>query len=240
MNKLRLTAQIIALATLWHSAIVASAQIAGLNSNAQSDVRSLGLYVTLARLSQVTEQGLNAIPQGALVSLVEDSSGKKYAIFRNTRVPVDNPALLSNDPQKIAAATASKNTQSAGTQITNAPGAMVNDRGGGNPEARSDESIRLDASGKVVSRSKTTVITDGSGNSTTITQDGGGMTPERAARLAVAREKLTQHRQAIADLKSKKSMGGIVTGYEGKLKQMTDLLLRMEAEYARMSTEYGR
>lgn len=40
--------------------------------------------------------------------------------------------------------------------------------------------------------------------------------------------------------KLKRSQGNIVTGYEAKLKQMSELLLRMETEHARMQTEFSQ
>lgn len=214
---------------------------AGIPAGDGSELRSLGIFVTIQRLTQMTDSGLQAIPQGALVSVVENPAGQKYAVFRQTRIPISNLNVLSNDPARIAASSASGTGPGTPKAAVLSPGTSMRDGQGVSPQSTSQEQIKLDDSGRVISRMKTTVISDGSGNSTTITQGrASGMTPERAAKLATARVKMQEQREAIATLKLKRGQGNIVTGYEAKLKQMNDLLLRMEAEYARMQAEYNQ
>ncbi len=198
---------------------------------ADEEVRSLGIFVTQERLSRVTANGMMAIPKGALVSVVEAASGQKYAVFRMVRLPISDLAQLSKDPSLIAAATA----QSTGASANALPGAPMVATSNIAPQATSQEQIRLDASGKVISRSKTTVVSDGTGNTTTIQQGAlGGMTPEMAGRLAAARQKIQQQKQAIFDLQLRRQQKAAISGYESKMKEMTDLLARMEVELAKM------
>lgn len=202
-------------------------------------MRSLGLYVTLSRLSQMTPTGLKAIPQGALVSVVENDSGQKFAVFRQVSVAISNLAQLSNDPVVVARVTSSTPGAGAPKSVVSNPGAVITDKSGIGPQSRTQEQIKLDDSGKVISRMKTTVINDGAGSTTTITQGRtSGMTPEQAGRLAAAKQKIAQQREAISELKSRRSQKAIMSGYASKLQEMTDLLSRMETEYARMEAEF--
>lgn len=211
--------------------------VSGVESGESEAARSLGVYVTLARLSQVTESGLMAIPQGALVSVVESAGGQKYAVFRQARVKIADLSLVSNDPARIAAATAGAATGGGNLM----PGSVVSSSGESGPQARTREQILVDEKGNVISKSKTTTIDDGAGNTTTIEQgNASGMTPERAGRLAAAQQKILQQKTAISEWKTRRLNRGIVSGYESKLREMTDLLTRMEVEYARMQAEYSR
>jgi hypothetical protein len=203
-------------------------------------MRSLGIFVTLARLSQVTESGVQAIPMGALVSVVEDSNGQKFAVFKQLSLPIHNLNQLSSDPAKIAAsATAGNGANSIkGGNVT--PGAMISQGEGLAPKASTQEQIRVDDSGKVISRSKTTTINDGAGNTTTIIQGrSSGMSPEQAAKLAAAQQKINLQRETISELKSRRGQGRIISGYEAKLNEMNNLLSRMEIEMARMRVEFS-
>ncbi len=202
-------------------------------------VRTLGLFVTKARLSKMSATGLQAIPQGSLVTVVENAAGIKFAVFRQVRVPLNDLALVSNDPQLIAAASTPKNA--AGQETS--PGSVVRNTDAMAPEATSNEKIKLDADGNIISRVKTTKVSDGNGNTTTITQgEHQGMTPELAARIAAGRVKAEQQRRAIWEFKNvKRYEKAIVSGYESKLRAMEDLLVRMEAEIARLeATGYQR
>lgn len=200
-------------------------------------IRSLGVYVTITRLSQVTESGLVAIPQGALVSVIEGAGGQKYAVFRQARVPIADLSKVSNDAALIAAATAG--AASKGGSLS--PGTVMNPGAQATPQARTQQQILVDENGKVISKSMTTTVEDGAGNTTTIRQgNASGMTPDRAGRLAEAQQKITQQRTAISELKTRRLNKSVVSGYEAKLKGMTDLLTRMEVEYARMQAEYSR
>lgn len=75
----------------------ASSGQTGLPVEGAETVRSLGIFVTLQRLTQMTDSGLQAIPQGALVSVVENPSGQKFAIFRQIRIPLANLNVLSRN-----------------------------------------------------------------------------------------------------------------------------------------------
>jgi hypothetical protein len=207
----------------------------------EAPTRSLGMFVTLVRLSHVTDKGVVAIPQGALVSVLENPAGFKFAVFRQARVPIQDMKQLSNDPAKVAAISTSAPGSSSAKSSELLPGAVMSGDENSAPEARTQEQIRLDAAGNVVSRSKTTTISDGAGNTTTIMQGrSGGMSPDQAARLAAAQQRINQQKEAISDLKIRRSQKAIVSGYEGKLKEMNDLLGRMEVEMARMRAEYNQ
>ena len=185
---------------------------------------SLGLYVTTSRISKVTSNGMAAIPEGALVSVVESAGGQKYAVFRNVRVPISGFEQLTKDPAKVAAASTSKGAAN--------PGAAVTDQANMAPQANSKEQITLDASGNVISRTKMTTVSDGSGNTTVIKQ--GSDTGEVAARIAMGEERIRQQRLAIWEFKAKRYEKAVVSGYNSKLKAMEELLVRMEAEVARL------
>jgi hypothetical protein len=200
-------------------------------------VRSLGVYVTITRLSQITDTGLIAIPQGALVSVTESAGGQKHAVFRQTRVPIADLSKVSNDPSLIAAATAGAAAKAGNLS----PGTVMDPGAQAAPRARTQQQILVDESGKVISKSMTTTIDDGAGNMTTIRQgNASGMTPERAARLAAAQQRISQQKTAIQELKIRRLNKSVVSGYEAKLQGMTDLLTRMEVEYARMQAEYSQ
>lgn len=204
---------------------------------ADPGMRSLGIFVTLVRISQTTTEGVQAIPQGALVSVVEDSSGQKFAVFKQKQLPIQNLNQLSNDPGKISSAATGAGAASSKEGI----GAMVVQGQDLAPKATSREQIRVDDSGKVISRSKTTTINDGAGNTTTIIQGrSSGMSPEQAAKIAAAQQKISQQREAISELKSRRSQGKIISGYESKLNEMNNLLIRMETELARMRASYSQ
>ena len=146
-------------------------------------------------------------------------------------MPVNELSQLSKDPKLIAAASAPKS--SAGEAA--APGSVVQNSEAMAPEAKSTENIRLDAAGNIIAREKRTVISDGSGNRTTITQGNqGGMTPELAARIAAGEAKTEQQRRAIWQFEAKRYEKAVVSGYQSKLKAMQDQLVRMEAEIARL------
>jgi hypothetical protein len=184
----------------------------------------------------MTSTGLMAIPQGALISVVEDSTGQKYAVFRQVKIPVTDMLQFSDDPSQIAAASA---------KATTAPGAAPTSNNGYPmperplmPQSRTDEQIRLDENGNVIARSKTTAITDGSGNRTTIIQgNSSSYTGDRAAKIAMARAKIDEQEKAIWEFEYRRQTKAVVSGYESKLKAMKDLLVRMKAELARMEAE---
>jgi hypothetical protein len=117
---------------------------------------------------------------------------------------------------------------------------MISQGEGLAPKASTQEQIRVDDSGKVISRSKTTTINDGAGNTTTIIQGrSSGMSPEQAAKLAAAQQKINLQRETISELKSRRGQGRIISGYEAKLNEMNNLLSRMEIEMARMRVEFS-
>lgn len=201
-------------------------------------LRSLGVFVTLARLSAATAVGVQAIPQGAFVSVVENEVGQKFAVFRQIRLPISDLTRVSNDPAKIAAASAGGSGSMAAKDVTNLPGAVMEGGRSVSPTARTQQEIAVDEAGKVISRSKTTVIDDGAGNTTTIRQGRpGGVTGDQAASLAAAQQKINLQREAISELKAKRSQKAVMSGYQAKLREMTDLLTRMEIEFARMKVQ---
>ena len=193
---------------------------------APQELRSLGLFVALERVSKVTEAGLLAIPKGALVTLVETPEGKTLAVFKAKRIPVDNLAFFSKDPALIAAASTST-VASPGT--SSSPGSM-NSPG---PDANTSETIRVDSSGNIISRSKTTVVQDGVGNTTTIMQDS-DRAVDAAGKIAMAREKIRQQETAIYEYKSLRYTKQTISGYQSKLAAMEETLSRMKIELARM------
>lgn len=201
-------------------------------------MRSLGIFVTQARMSKVTDSGLQAIPQGALVSVVEDAMGQKFAVFKNIKLPISNMNMLSSDPSKIAASATNKpGSENAGAL---SPGMEVQEGANVAPKASTNEQIRVDSNGNIISRSKTTTINDGAGNTTTIMQGrSGGMSPEQAGKLAAAQQRINQQREAISELKNRRAQKKVMAGYESKLREMTDLLSRMEVEMARMRIEFS-
>jgi hypothetical protein len=208
------------LALLLLTAVTATAQVP------EEQGRALGMYVTKMRLSKVTDAGLKAIPMGALVTLVEMADGKKYAIFRTTKLEVADLAQLSNKPEDIAAASAKKEL---------APGATPTFGGAMAPSARTDEQITVDENGSVVSRTKMTTITDGAGNSTTISQAASKKSAgDAAAKIAVAERMIVEQQTAIWQWEATKSQRQTVSGYEAKMKAMKDKLILMEAELARL------
>jgi hypothetical protein len=201
-------------------------------------LRSLGVFVTLTRLSAVTDVGIQAIPQGAFVSVVENEAGQKFAVFRQIRLPISDLKQFSNDPAKFAASSTGGSGSIASKDATNLPGAVMEGSRNVSPTARTQQEIAVDESGRVISRSKTTVIDDGAGNTTTIRQGRpGGSTADHAARLAAAQQKINQQREAISELRAKRSQKAVMSGYQSKLKEMTDLLTRMEIEFARMKAQ---
>lgn len=177
---------VVALGCLFVSPLPLPGQgVLGAESGKDESVRSLGVYVTLVRLSQVTESGLMAIPQGALVSVVESAGGQKYAVFRQARVMIADLSMVSNDPSRIAAATAG--AAKGGGNLT--PGSVIGSGGENGPQARAQRQILVDDDGNVIAKSMTTTIDDGAGNTTTIEQGNArGMTPERAGKLAAAQQ----------------------------------------------------
>ena len=193
--------------------------------------RSLGLYVTLTRLTAVTDSGLQAIPAGALVTVVEDQGGQKFALFRQIKVAIKDMSHLSNDASKIAAVTTEKPSKSSGATL---PGAPMKSDTAGAPESSSQENLVVDDNGKVISKSKTTTVSDGAGNVTIIKQGSNGAT---AAKLASARAIIQQQRDAIQEFKAKRLQKAVISNYDSKLKQMNDQLQRMEVEYARMEAQ---
>lgn len=201
-------------------------------------LRSLGVFVTLARLSAVTDVGIQAIPQGAFVSVVENEAGQKFAVFRQIRLPISDLKQFSNDPARLAASSTGGSGSIASKDATNLPGAVMEGSRNVSPTARTQQEITVDESGKVISKSKTTVIDDGAGNTTTIRQGRpGGSTADQAARLAAAQQRINQQREAISELKTKRSQKAVMSGYQAKLREMTDLLTRMEIEFARMKAQ---
>jgi hypothetical protein len=204
-------------------------------TNPNESLRSLGVFVTKARISKLTPTGFHAIPVGTVVAVVEDPTGQKFAVFRQARIPIQDLSQLTDDPTKIAAAAMSGSTLTRGNQN---PGTALRDGSTMAPETQSNEQIRLDDKGNIISRSKTTTISDGAGNTTTITQGrSGGMSPEQAGRLEAAKLRIEQQRSAIHALQARRSEKKTMTGYEAKMKEMTEQLARMEIALAQMRVE---
>lgn len=225
---------VLALIAAFASGMIAAPYSAGQTTKAASKVdkhRSLGLYVTLTRLTAVTDSGLTAIPANALVTVVEDDAGQKFAVFRQSKIAINDLSKVSNEAAKIAAATTGKASASSG-DVT--PGAVMRNENSAAPQANTNEHILVDENGKVISKSKTTTISDGAGNTMTIKQASNGAV---AAKLAAARAMIEQQRNAIYDLKDKRTQKLVISNYDTKLKQLTDQLQRMEVEYARMEAQ---
>jgi hypothetical protein len=66
------------------------------------------------------------------------------------------------------------------------------------------------------------------------------MSPEQAGKLAAAQQRINQQREAISELKNRRAQKKVMAGYESKLREMTDLLSRMEVEMARMRIEFSQ